>query len=94
VFVKNWIIDCSSMLIGYLKAKLKKMRVAGKVDIDIHLTDITIFLIDMRGYLADNTNLVLPRLPPIVEYQTLNILARQVPAREEGHEPKRRKTNF
>jgi hypothetical protein len=82
------------MLIGYLKAKLKKMRVAGKVDIDIHLTDITIFLIDMRGYLADNTNLVLPRLPPIVEYQTLNILARQVPAREEGHEPKRRKTNF
>jgi hypothetical protein len=82
------------MLIGYLKAKLKKMRVAGKVDIDIHLTDITIFLIDMREYLADNTNLVLPRLPPIVEYQTLNILARQVPAREEGHEPKRRKTNF
>jgi len=81
------------MLIGHLKAKLKKMRAARKIDADIHLFEITIFLIDMRAYLFDNTDSALPRLSAIVEHQTLNFRTRQIPARKGGHEPKRRKKN-
>ena len=81
------------MLIGHLKMKLKKMQAAGKIDINIHLFDIIIFLIDICADLSDNIDLVLPRMPAAVDCQTFKILTRQIPARKEGHEPKRRKKN-
>ena len=69
------------------------MQAIRKIDFDIHLFEITLFLIDMRIYLLNNRDLAPPRIPATVAYQTLNTLMRQIPARKEGHEPKRRKKN-